>query len=69
MYRLELHQGRDAKLSGVNVSAASGEGRSSGAAWGLYMLIVVSGVSCISGYSDEQKRKKGLQETPASDAR
>lgn len=37
------------------------------AAWGLYLLIVVSGVSCISGYTDEQKRKKSLQEAQGTD--
>lgn len=37
------------------------------AAWGLYLLIVVSGVGCISGYTDEQKRKKSLQQAQESD--
>ncbi|MBU5611666.1 hypothetical protein [Geomonas azotofigens] len=32
------------------------------AAWGLYLLIVVSGVGWIVGYCDEQKRKKAPQE-------
>ncbi|GFO66153.1 hypothetical protein M1B72_01065 [Geomonas paludis] len=38
------------------------------AAWGLYLLIVVSGVSCISGYTDEQKRKKSPQQAEGGDA-
>ncbi|MBJ6798530.1 hypothetical protein [Geomonas propionica] len=38
------------------------------AAWGLYLLIVVSGVSCIVAYCDEQKRKKSLQQAEGSDA-
>ncbi|MBJ6751860.1 hypothetical protein [Geomonas anaerohicana] len=38
------------------------------AAWGLYSLIVVSGISCICGYTDEQKRKTLLQQAEDGDA-
>ncbi|WP_224959501.1 hypothetical protein [Geomonas subterranea] len=39
------------------------------AAWGLYLLIVVSGVSCICGYTDEQKRKKSRQQAEGTGGR